>query len=570
MTKNYRGSKFAIDRRTFIKNLALAGATVTVAAGSSSLLAGCGSSETGADADAEANAPITSDGQILKLALSGEPSGLDTNYVFDSNSNRIVNPTTPALFRLDSNGIAQPDLTASYTISDDKLIYTITLKDAVWTSGAAVTAHDFVYSWKRLADPANAFGNSYFLSAAGIVNAAKILEGELPPDDLAVQALDDKTLEITLERPVPYVERILVNSNVRPIEQTFFEAQGAAWGTSPETHNSAGPYKLSFYEPANPTIELVHNPEYYDSDKIPFDGLHFQVITDNQQQVLSFENGDLDIVELSGDLVENYLEDPRFFSSLRPQLFYIALNTIIPGLDSPKLRQALGFAIDKEYLASNILKDGSIAAHGFVPVGFAVDSQGRDFREVSGEFQLTDKAKALQLWQEVQAEQGIDSITLLTISGEGDFSQRIAQYIQAQIQDTLPGVTIELHVTPDNVWYEELERREWGLDIDWWWGGYPDAAADLQLLNSFSPYNFSGYANQEFDDLIKNADLLPLAADEQARIQSLADAERIILEQDAAVLPLFQVTQGFLVNPALEVEFQKGNGQYILETIQIK
>jgi oligopeptide transport system substrate-binding protein len=568
--QRYRGSEYRISRRDFLRNLALGSTIISFTGISGAFLAACASEAPHDVTLPDSDVPLAGSGRTLRLRLEGVPSGLDTNYVFDGNSNRIVNATTPALFRLDKDGIAQPDLVDTYTKSADGLTYTFTLKDAVWTSGSPVTAHDLVYSWKRLADPANAFGNSYFFSAAGIQNAVDVLAGDKPVDDLAIRAVDDTTLEIVLERPVPYVERILVNANLRPIEQAFFEAQGANWGTSPETHNSSGPYKLSFYQPGSPSIELVKNPDYYDADKIVFDTLTYQVITDSQQLVLAYQNGEVDIAEVSGEQVTLYEDDPEFVQVLRGQTFYVALNTIINGLDSPKLRLALGLAIDKEYLTQNILDDGSTPVHGFVPWNFAFDSKGQDFREVAGTYQETNRAEALKLWEEVKAEKGIDSLTLAAVTGEGDYSQRLAQYIQSEIQNTLPGITIELTITPDDVWYEELERREWGLDIDWWWGGYPDAAADLQLLGSSSPYNFSGYANKEFDELLASADKLPLAADEKARIQTLIQAEKIILEEDTAVLPLFQVNQGFLVNPALDVEFAKGGGLYILETIRVK
>jgi oligopeptide transport system substrate-binding protein len=558
---------FFPSRRSFIGGLATGAAVLGIAGLTDGLLAACSTAVPKTDGAGGNN---TSQARTLRLRLGGVPSGLDTNYVFDSNSNYIVNATTTALFRIDKDGLAQPDLAESYEVSEDGLVYTFTLRKSTWTSGSPVTAHDFIFSWKRLADPANAFGNSYFLSAAGVGNAAEVLAGERPVDDLAIAALDDKTLEITLERPVPYVERILANSNVRPIEQTFFEVQGDAWGTSPETHNANGPYKLSSYQPGSTIIELVKNPDYYDADSIVFDKLTFQVITDSQQITLAFLNDELDIAEVSGDQVALYEEDPRFVQALIGQTFYIALNTIIPGLDSPRLRQALGFAIDKEYLVENILSDGSAVAVGFVPRNFAFDSEGTDFRDVAGTYQVADREKAARLWEEVKVEKGIDSLTLRAVTGEGDYSQRLAQYIQSEIQNTLPGITVELAITPDDVWYEELERREWGLDIDWWYGGYPDAAADLQLLNSFSPYNFSGYANEEFDELLANADRLPLAADEQARIKTLIEAERVILEEDAAVLPLFQASRSYLVNPELEVEFAKGLGVYILETIRVR
>ncbi|MDR2587513.1 MAG: peptide ABC transporter substrate-binding protein, partial [Coriobacteriales bacterium] len=380
-----------LSRRSFVGGLAL-GVTVLGAAGlSGGLLAACSGqgTETGSATDTGSTG-----GRTLRLTTEGVPASLDPNFVFDGTSGGIIKATTAALFRIGADGIAHPDLADTYEISDDGLVYTVTLKETSWASGSPVTAHDFVFSWKRLADPANAFGLSYLLSAAGVKNAGAILAGEKPVDDLGVVALDDKTLEITLEHPTPYVERVLSNVSFYPIEQAFFEAQGGAWGTSPETYNANGPYKLSSYQPGSTITELVKNPDYYDADKVPFDKLTFQVITDTQQTLLAFLDDEIDIASVAGDQINLYKDDPRLVQVLSGQVYYLALNTIIPGLESPKLRQALGLAIDKDYLVESILNDGSVAAAGFVPRNYAFDSQGTDFRDVAGVYQVADKEKA--------------------------------------------------------------------------------------------------------------------------------------------------------------------------------
>jgi oligopeptide transport system substrate-binding protein len=557
-----------LSRRSFVRNLALGTTAIGVAGLTGGLLSACSAAASETDG---AGGTSASQGRTLRLTTEGTPASLDPNYVFDGTSGGIIKATTAALFRIGVDGIAQPDLADTYETSDDKLVYTITLKETSWISGSPVTAHDFVFSWKRLADPANAFGLSYLLSAAGIKNAAEILAGEKPVDDLAVVALDDKTLEITLERPIPYVERVLSNVSFYPIEQAFFEKHGSAWGTSPETYNANGPYKLSSYQPGSTITELVKNPDYYDADKVPFDKLTFQVITDTQQTLLAFLDDEIDIAFVAGDQINLYKDDPRLVQALSGQVYYLALNTIIPGLESPKLRQALGLAIDKDYLVTNILNDGSVAAAGFVPRNYAFDSKGTDFRDVAGIYQTVDKEKAARLWAEVKAEKGIDSFAYSVVTGDSDYDQRVAQYVQSEIQNTLPGITVELNVTPGGgLWYEELGKREWGFDLDWWWGEYPDAAAYLQILTSFSTINFSSYASEKFDEMLASADRLPLASDEKTRTEALVEAERIALEEDSIILPLFQTSRGYLVNPELEVEFAKGVGFYILETIHIR
>jgi oligopeptide transport system substrate-binding protein len=142
----------------------------------------------------------------------------------------------------------------------------------------------------------------------------------------------------------------------------------------------------------------------------------------------------------------------------------------------------------------------------------------------------------------------------------------VAQFVQSQIQETLPGIHLELQPVPDKIWWDELVKGVYGFEITWVWGEYPDAGAYLMMYDSKTSLNYSAYGNAEYDQLIHDADKLPLAADEQGRIEALVRAEQIILDEDLALIPLFQSAQGFLTNPLLDVPF--ADGQWVVEGIR--
>jgi oligopeptide transport system substrate-binding protein len=141
-----------------------------------------------------------------------------------------------------------PSLAAAKSVakSDDGLTYTFKIRNAKWSSGAPVTAHDFVFSWRDLIDSANGYQYAFFLRTASLLNADAILKGQKPVEELGVKAIDDKTLELKLERPIPYLDNLLAYPALLPINEAFYKAQGKNYGTSPETINGNGAFALFF------------------------------------------------------------------------------------------------------------------------------------------------------------------------------------------------------------------------------------------------------------------------------------------------------------------------------------
>ena len=188
----------------------------------------------------------------------------------------------------------QPGLAKEWEATEDGLTYTFKLKDAMWSNGDAVTANDFVYSWRRLADPDTASEYGYIMGIAGLANAAKVLDGTVDPDQLGVVALDDTTLEVTLENPVPFFESLMAFPSFFPMNEAFMNEMGDDYGTSPETLIANGAFKMDSYEPLATTVKLVKKDDCYAAANVVLDGVNFQFIKYSQQAMLSYQNGHLD------------------------------------------------------------------------------------------------------------------------------------------------------------------------------------------------------------------------------------------------------------------------------------
>ena len=324
-------------------------------------LASCGEKKNTSNAASE---------KVLNVMVEVEVESLDPQQATDGTSFEVIAYFTDGLKQMAADGSTIDALCAEETISEDGLTYTFKIReDAYWSNGDPVTADDFVFGWQRAVDPAIASEYSYMLSDIGQVkNAAKIIAGELPVTELGIKAIDDKTLEVSLEVPVSFFDKILYFPTFYPVNRAFYESVGDSFATSASTVLSNGAFILTDYEPAAVSFKLVKNEKYYNASQIKLDGLNYQVLKDSQQALMAYQNGTLDIVKLSGDQVDQVSDDPEFLSVGAGYLWYISpMMRDVAELKNLNLRKAISFAIDRDSIVKNVVKDGSWAAYTGVP-----------------------------------------------------------------------------------------------------------------------------------------------------------------------------------------------------------
>ena len=500
---------------------------------------GGGTKDSKAEGNNESVEDTSTSGTPLKVQIDAEIASMDPQIATDGISFEVLAAVTEGLYSLSDDGSAVEAIADKVEKSEDGLTYTVTLKDTKWSNGTPVTAKDFVFAWRRLVDPATASEYSFIAGIAGIKNADAIVNGEMTPDQLGITAKDDKTLVIELDTPVPFFESLMAFPSFFPVNEEFYNKCGDKFATTVDTILCNGAFKVASYEPAATTINLEKNTNYWDADKVKLSGIQYQVIKDSQQAMLAYQNGDLDVATLSGEQVEQFQADPEFQSIMAGYLWYISPNLKTPGLENENLRKALALSYDKDAIVNNILKDGSIKADFAVPTLLATGPDGKDFRDGTDTYLSTDKAKALEYYDKAKEELGKDSFSYTMIVEDTESAQNVAQFIQAEIQKTLPGVTINIETMPKKNRVERMQEGTFELGLTRWGPDYADPMTYLDMWTTDSPNNYGFWSNAEFDQIIQSAKKGELALDVNARWDALKKAEKMVMDE-AVIFPVYQ------------------------------
>jgi oligopeptide transport system substrate-binding protein len=503
------------------------------------------------------NTPTTpvAEKKVLRVQFDVEVASMDPQIATDGTSFEVISAITEGLYSIDAAGSPILAMAESVDKSADGKTYTFKLRNAKWSDGTAVTAKDFVFSWRRLVDPKVASEYAFIMEIAGVKNAVAATTGDKPVTDLGVTAKDDKTLVVELDVPVPYFESLMAFPSFLPVNEAFFTKAGDNYGTSPATLLSNGPFKITAYEPAATTITLEKNADYWDAGKVALDGIQYQVIKDSQQAMLSYQNGDLDVATLSGEQVEQFQADPEFKNIVAGYLWYISPNQTVKGLENVNLRKALALSYDKEAIVKNILKDGSIVANFAVPTLLATGPDGKDYRETADTYLSTDKAKALEFWNTAKKELGVTALKYTMIVEDTESAINVAQFIQSEVQTTLPGITIELQTMPKKNRVERMQQGDFELGLTRWGPDYADPMTYLDMWTTGSPNNYGFWSNKDYDEIIESAKKGELALDLKARWEALKDAEAMVMDA-AVILPVYQKGDAVMVKAGVKgIEF---------------
>ncbi|WP_443862994.1 peptide ABC transporter substrate-binding protein [Fusobacterium ulcerans] len=434
-------------------------------------------------------------------------------------------------------------------ISEDGKVRTFTLRDAKWSDGQPVTANDFVFAWRRLANPKTASEYAYMIGVAGVKNAEAVMSGEKPITELGITAVDDKTLKVELDYPVPFFDQLAAFPPFYPIREDFYDKYKEQYALTPEAILSNGPFKMvEWNQGANYT--MVKNDQYYDADKVKIDGLNFQVVKDAQSAMVAFDQGNVDYVKLTGEMVDQYKESPEFMNTLGGYLWFVSPNQKVPGLENANLRRALALSFDKEQIAEHLLKDGSIAANFAIPVKLAVGPDGKDFRETTPSYLNVDKAKAKEYYEKAKQELGKDKFAYELVFEDTEASKKVAEYLKSEIETNLPGMTINLKQQPKKARLQLMQNGVYELGLTRWGPDYADPMTYLDMWITGASYNFGSWTSKEYDKLIFDASKGDLTGKPVERWEALKQAEKVCMD-DAAIFPVYQTGSAVMIKKDL-------------------
>lgn len=490
-----------------------------------------------------------SEKQILNVTISEEIPSLDTAKSMNGTSSHVMQNIFEGLYVLDEKDNPVPGVAKSFEKSTDGKTYIFHLrKDAKWSNGDAVTAHDFVYSWQRTVNPQTASQYAYMLFY--IKNAETINKGALAVDQLGVKAIDDVTLEIQLEKPTPYFLNLLTLPVYLPQHKSFVEGKGSKYGLEPEGMIYNGPFVLSEWKHEQ-EFKLKRNDTYWDKNKVKLEEINFHIVKDTATAVNLYETGSIDRTPINSSFVDKYKEKSDFHTTEDSAIAMLRFNRHNSALANTKLRQSLSMALNKEAVVNHFLNNGSKAAEGLVPEGYKNEKNGKDFRKENGDLAVYNVEKAKALWKDAKKELGVEQITLDFLTFEQDQAKQTAEYIKGELEKNLQGLTIKIKPQPFKQKLQLEQTGQYDISMVVWGPDYKDPISYLELFTTDNPNNKMSYSNKQYDELINNAKN-DLVLEEKKRWKAMQEAEKILL-QDAAIAPLYHTGSAYV-----QKEYVKG------------
>ncbi|WP_455715135.1 peptide ABC transporter substrate-binding protein [Anaerosporobacter sp.] len=495
------------------------------------------------------------DGATFTFASELDINTLDSTVSDDGMSFNAIHAVIDGLMGLDKDGNVVPAIAESYTLSDDKLVYTYTLRDAKWSNGDKVKADDFVYAWQRIIANAGNYAYMFGSDGAAIANADALMEKqangeELTQEDLdtlGVKAIDETTLEVTVERPCSYFDELMTFPCYYPINRAFAEEKGDAYAKTADAVISNGAFTMKTWELGSKAV-FEKNPDYWNADQVKLDRLVMMLVQDPKTAATNFDSGYNDFAIINSSLVDKYKDSAEYKTYSEGYLFYLQLNLNNETLANANIRKALSLAIDRTDFADNILKDGSKEADGFVPTGLSLND-GTDFRELAADFTTYDVAGAQEALNAGLAELGVDSVTIQVLYGTDESPMdQMATYIQNAFSK-LEGVEVEMVATTkkDRI-YNKQKNREFEVALTRWGPDYGDATTYLNLLLDGNANNYGDYKSDAYDAKMDEA---KTQDDATARFNNLIEAEAIAME-DYAVIPVFEKGSAVLIRSSVK------------------
>lgn len=471
-----------------------------------------------------------------------EPESLDPSLVQGQQEEEILGDLMVGL--LDSDPLARPvpGMATRWNSSPEGLTWTFYLREALWSDGRPVTADDFVFSWRRLLDPATAAIYAYF--AYVLRNAVAINKGKIPVTALGARALDDHTLELHLEHPAPYMLQMMMHTSMYAQPRHIVEAKGRAWAR-PGSYVGNGPFLLKEWVP-NGHITLEKNPLFYDAANVSLKKVIYYPTDDYGAALQRFRAGELDFQDrLPGAQIDWIRAHMSETLHPVPQLItdMIAVNLDRKPFDDVRVRRAVNLAIDREAICERVLRGLYVPAYNLVPPTTANYPGGvfLDFKNFPYAARL---AQARALMQ--QAGFGPDNVVRSTLKTRAT-TVGIYRSVAAALQQMLAQIHINVSILPNDmmIFYDTIQEHDFDMAYPGWQADFDDASTFLELFITDGGNNWGNYRSQAYDRTLAEAQQ---DTDLVSRGRKLAAAETILL-RDQVIMPLYFWTSQTLTRP---------------------
>lgn len=537
--------------------LALLCATFAACGDTSGTSSSAGTSSTASDsgdssAAEEGETATGGSGGTLNMRNTMEPTSLNTllaTYAYDFTP---INAMIECLYRDDENDVPQPAGAETVDISDDKLVYTFHLReDATWSNGDPVVATDYEFAWQQALNPEVASDYAYMLYF--IHNAEPYFNGEVEWSEVGVKVIDDYTLEVTLDNPLPYATDLFAFPTLAPINQKFYEEVGAdKYATDAEYFCCNGMYELTEWS-HNSQIVFQKREDYWNADAVGPDEIVYKIITDSQAGLNSYLSREIDYTDLDSGEVVQQAEAAGFEVGVKParSSYYLIVNTEDEFMSNQNLRLALAYSIDKQALVDTVYQNDNQPMTSFTPPAI-MGANDSSFQEAlvaeRGEMYpgSGDLEKAQEYLQAALEELGctVDELNLSIDCADDSLRRNCATFLQEQWRQNLGIENITVNSMQTKQVSANRQSGDYCMSLGGWSPDYNDAINFLDLWVTDGGNNDSFWSNEEYDNLIAQA---TAEADEEVRQQYLFDAEEI-LAAEMPVIPLYWQCQNYSYN----------------------
>ena len=563
-------------------------AAVAMAGCMAASLAACGgsassaaSTETSTAASTEAATGEESTGTAsgFTVQLGSNPETLDPalNSAIDG-ANTLITVFEPLLL-IDENNEVIPGQAESYTVSDDGLVWTFTMRDGLkWSDGSDLTAKDFEYSFKRLAAPDTAAPYAEtvvgmidgYADATGNPDADGNMTTEPDFDALNVVASEDgKTLTVTLSYPCAYFDKLAAFAAMSPVQQATVEANGDAWCTEPDTYICNGPYYISEWIPSE-RIVLTKNPNYvggWDSSKIVSDTITLLLLEDSSASYAAYNSGEAQLIkDVPTDEIPSLTkaeDGGDFYVDTILGTYYLSLNDQKEPFTDPNVRKALSLAIDRDYVANTIMQGTYTPAYNLVGPGI-VDESGMFYDNANGgkTYISEDYEANLEAAKQALADAGYPNgegfPTIEYSTNDAGYHTPVAEYLQQAWGEL--GITVNINKVEWASFTPLRRAGDYDASRNGWVMDYNDPSNMLELFTTGNGNNDGKYSNADFDAAIEASKV----ADKSVHFQKLHEAEDIMMN-DYACIPVAYYNDFWLQSPSLKGTWHSPYGYWYLQ-----
>lgn len=490
-----------------------------------------------AGADDSAAPAASGEGKILSVQIGPNPETIDPALNSAVDGGNMILHTFECLLTVDQDGKLAPGQAESWETSEDGLTWTFHLRDGLkWSDGSALTANDFVYSWRRVCDPMVAA--PYAETVLGMVEGyADAIGGNL--EALGVEATDDSTFVVHLSQPCPYFGSLAAFATLSPVQQATIDANGDGWAVNADTYITNGCFYISDWVPGS-YIMCTKNPNYWNADAIKLDGIKFNLIEDPNASYSAYQTGEvLFIKDVPSEEIPSLEGNEEFYVDPIIGTYYLSLNTQREPFNDPKVRKALSLAIDREYVANTLMQGTYSPASNFMGPGW-IDTDGSQFIDNANGGQPyidttnheanVEEAKRLLEEAGYPGGEGFPAITYST--NDAGYHKVVAEYLQQAWAEI--GVQLQVDIVEWASFTPMRRNGDYDASRNGWVGDYSDPSNMLDLLYSSNGNNDGKFNNAEYDAAMNTSRTTLDAAERSAALHKAED----ILMNEAACIPV--------------------------------